>query len=75
LKASLQHKPVVLFVQETIIVDALLVATGRSPNVSGLGLDAAGVQYSAKDGIKVRHPVTLKDFDTLPKCIERFCRR
>ena len=55
MKASLQHKPVVLFVQETIIVDALLVATGRSPNVSGLGLDAAGVQYSAKDGIKVRH--------------------
>ncbi|DBB17381.1 hypothetical protein WJX82_002237 [Trebouxia sp. C0006] len=39
--------------KETIIVDALLVATGRSPNVSGLGLDAAGVQYSAKDGIKV----------------------
>ena len=49
-------------VQETIIVDALLVATGRSPNVSGLGLDAAGVQYHEQDGIKVRHPVTHKGF-------------
>ncbi|KAL0034130.1 hypothetical protein WJX79_010751 [Trebouxia sp. C0005] len=39
--------------KETIIVDALLVATGRSPNVSGLGLDAAGVQYDEQDGIKV----------------------
>ena len=34
-------------------MDALLVATGRSPNVAGLGLEAAGVQYSMKDGIKV----------------------
>ena len=41
--------------QETIIVDALLVATGRSPNVAGLGLEAAAVQYSLKDGIKVGH--------------------
>ena len=41
--------------QETIIVDALLVATGRSPNVAGLGLEAAGVQYSLKDGVKVSH--------------------
>lgn len=43
-------------------MDALLVATGRSPNVSGLGLDAAGVQYDEQDGIKVRHPVTHKGF-------------
>jgi pyruvate/2-oxoglutarate dehydrogenase complex dihydrolipoamide dehydrogenase (E3) component len=28
--------------------DALLVATGRRPNVEGLGLDAAGVAYSPK---------------------------
>jgi pyruvate/2-oxoglutarate dehydrogenase complex dihydrolipoamide dehydrogenase (E3) component len=28
--------------------DALLVATGRKPNVSGLNLEAAGVAYSAK---------------------------
>ena len=33
--------------QETVVVDALLVAAGRSPNVAGLGLEAAGVQYNA----------------------------
>lgn len=32
--------------------DALLVATGRSPNVDGLELDAAGIDYSRK-GIRV----------------------
>ena len=30
---------------------ALLVATGRAPNVEGLGLEAAGVEYS-KQGIQ-----------------------
>ena len=39
--------------QETVIVDALLVAAGRSPNVASLGLEAAGVQYNKTDGIKV----------------------
>ena len=33
--------------------EALLVATGRVPNVHGLGLEVAGVEYSASDGIKV----------------------
>ena len=33
-------------------VDTLLLATGRSPNVDGLNLDAAGVEYSRK-GIPV----------------------
>lgn len=42
------------FLQEVVIVDALLVAAGRSPNVTGLGLEAAGVQYNKTDGIKVR---------------------
>lgn len=37
---------------ETIIVDEILVAAGRSPNVSSLGLEAAGVAYDKK-GIKV----------------------
>ncbi len=31
--------------EERIPADALLVATGRSPNVEGLGLDLAGVRY------------------------------
>jgi pyruvate/2-oxoglutarate dehydrogenase complex dihydrolipoamide dehydrogenase (E3) component len=34
-------------------VDEILVATGRAPNVEGLGLENAGVQYDAKMGIKV----------------------
>jgi len=37
---------------ETIIVDEILVATGRSPNVGSLGLEAAGVNYDKK-GVKV----------------------
>ena len=34
------------------VVDTLLVTTGRSPNLEGLGLEAAGVAYSKK-GIQV----------------------
>lgn len=33
-------------------VDQLLVAVGRAPNVEGLGLDAAGVEFD-KNGVKV----------------------
>jgi len=36
----------------TIVVDALLVATGRRPNVNNLGLDVAGVDFD-KRGVKV----------------------
>ncbi len=32
---------------------ALLVAVGRAPNVEGMGLEAAGVRFSPKDGIPV----------------------
>jgi pyruvate/2-oxoglutarate dehydrogenase complex dihydrolipoamide dehydrogenase (E3) component len=38
--------------QITIEVDALLVAAGRTPNTDGLGLEAAGVQYT-KTGVTV----------------------
>ncbi len=34
------------------VVDELLIAVGRSPNVEGLGLEAAGVMYSPK-GVQV----------------------
>ncbi len=37
---------------ETIVADEILVATGRSPNVGSLNLEAAGVEYDKK-GIKV----------------------
>ncbi|MBI5504053.1 MAG: mercuric reductase [Deltaproteobacteria bacterium] len=36
-----------------IVVDQLLVSVGRAPNVEGLGLEAAGVEYDAKKGVLV----------------------
>jgi len=33
--------------------DCLLVATGRKPNVNGLGLEAAGVEFDTSSGVKV----------------------
>jgi pyruvate/2-oxoglutarate dehydrogenase complex dihydrolipoamide dehydrogenase (E3) component len=33
--------------------ERILVATGRRPNVEGLGLEAAGVEYSAEKGVLV----------------------
>jgi len=40
---------------DVVAVDAILVGAGRAPNVEGLGLDAAGVEYG-------RHGVTVDDF-------------
>ncbi|MCG5053143.1 MAG: mercuric reductase [Myxococcales bacterium] len=34
-------------------VDALLVAAGRAPNVEGLGLEAAGVAFEPRKGVRV----------------------
>ena len=39
--------------RRTITAKRLLVATGRSPNVDDLGLDAAGVRHDARRGIPV----------------------
>ncbi len=36
-----------------IVVDQLLVSVGRAPNVEGLGLEAAGVEYDVKTGVVV----------------------
>lgn len=33
--------------------EALLVATGRKPNVSNVGLEKAGVEFDTKAGVKV----------------------
>ena len=38
---------------QSIDVDAILVAAGRAPNVDGLNLEAAGVEYDARSGVKV----------------------
>jgi pyruvate/2-oxoglutarate dehydrogenase complex dihydrolipoamide dehydrogenase (E3) component len=41
--------------EKTITVDQILVGVGRSPNVEGLGLEAAGVAYD-------RNGITVNDF-------------
>ncbi len=38
---------------QTLEVDALLVAIGRKPNVANLGLEAAGVDFDQRLGVKV----------------------
>jgi pyruvate/2-oxoglutarate dehydrogenase complex dihydrolipoamide dehydrogenase (E3) component len=37
----------------TINVDEILAGVGRAPNVEGLGLEAAAVQYDAREGVHV----------------------
>jgi pyruvate/2-oxoglutarate dehydrogenase complex dihydrolipoamide dehydrogenase (E3) component len=39
--------------EEEISVDEILLGGGRAPNVDGLGLEAAGVEYDRSAGIKV----------------------
>ena len=39
--------------ERTLEFDALLVATGRKPNVKGLGLERAGIEYDERMGVKV----------------------
>jgi pyruvate/2-oxoglutarate dehydrogenase complex dihydrolipoamide dehydrogenase (E3) component len=38
---------------EERVVDEILVAIGRAPNVEGLGLETIGVEYDTKNGVKV----------------------
>lgn len=35
------------------IIDKVLIATGRAPNVEGLGLEAAGVKYDERKGVDI----------------------
>ena len=37
----------------TLTVDEFLVGAGRAPNVEGLNLESAGVEYDARDGVHV----------------------
>lgn len=39
--------------QETLPCELLMLATGRKPNVEGLGLDKAGVDFDTRSGVKV----------------------
>jgi pyruvate/2-oxoglutarate dehydrogenase complex dihydrolipoamide dehydrogenase (E3) component len=36
-----------------LVVDEILVAVGRAPNIEGLGLEAAGVAFDARTGVQV----------------------
>lgn len=38
---------------EEVRVDAILLGVGRQPNVEGLNLEAAGIEYDARTGVKV----------------------
>jgi pyruvate/2-oxoglutarate dehydrogenase complex dihydrolipoamide dehydrogenase (E3) component len=38
---------------ETLAVDAVLVAVGRAPNVEGMGLEDAGIDFDSRDGITI----------------------
>jgi pyruvate/2-oxoglutarate dehydrogenase complex dihydrolipoamide dehydrogenase (E3) component len=40
-------------IPESVTVDEILVGVGRAPNVEGLNLDAVGVEYDEKHGVKV----------------------
>ncbi|HKB16818.1 MAG TPA: FAD-dependent oxidoreductase, partial [Planctomycetota bacterium] len=39
--------------EETLVVDEILAGAGRQPNVEGLGLEAAGVAFDPREGVKV----------------------
>ena len=44
------------------IVDQLLVAVGRAPNIEGLGLEEAGIAYNKK-GVQVNDRLQINMFD------------
>jgi pyruvate/2-oxoglutarate dehydrogenase complex dihydrolipoamide dehydrogenase (E3) component len=39
--------------RRTLAVDEILVGVGRAPNVEGIGLEAAGVEFDSKQGVAV----------------------
>jgi pyruvate/2-oxoglutarate dehydrogenase complex dihydrolipoamide dehydrogenase (E3) component len=41
--------------RESVTVDEILVGAGRSPNIEGLALEAAGVEYDLRHGVKVNN--------------------
>jgi len=56
--ASLTRRPdgaidAALTTGETLVVDAVLAAIGRTPNARGLGLEAAGVQLDERGAVRV----------------------
>lgn len=39
--------------EESVTVDEILIGAGRAPNVEGLNLEAVGVEYDKRNGVKV----------------------
>ncbi len=39
--------------EDTLVVDEILIGAGRAPNVLGIGLEAAGVEYDERQGVTV----------------------
>jgi pyruvate/2-oxoglutarate dehydrogenase complex dihydrolipoamide dehydrogenase (E3) component len=39
--------------EDQITVDQILIGAGRAPNVEGLNLEAAGVEYDSREGVRV----------------------
>jgi len=39
--------------EQSLAVDEILIGTGRAPNVEGLNLEAVGVQYDRRKGVRV----------------------
>ncbi|CAN0527418.1 unnamed protein product, partial [Ectocarpus sp. 12 AP-2014] len=54
--------------------EALLVATGRKPNVSNVGLEKAGVEFNPKEGVKVNDQLqtTNKSIYAVGDCCTKF---
>ncbi|CAD7699824.1 unnamed protein product [Ostreobium quekettii] len=59
---------------EIVVVDELLVATGRTPNVRGLDLEKAGVEYDEKKGIVVNEylQTTAKSIYAVGDCCTEY---
>ncbi len=53
-KEKVVHHEINGFKKE-LVVDEILVGIGRTPNVEGLGLEEAGVEYDPKSGVKVNN--------------------
>ncbi len=59
-KATLTVEPAAGGAAETIEADAVLVAIGRRPNVTGLGLEAIGLELNARGQIETDHDFRTK---------------
>ncbi|CAM9246485.1 unnamed protein product [Laminaria digitata] len=70
IRVFVEHKGV----EKVIECEALLVATGRKPNVNNVGLDRAGVEYNAKEGVKVNDQLqtTNKAIYAVGDCCTKF---